>query len=188
MQARQVPAALAALVQQRGGQQAAEPGRVLQRRDGVPGLRGDRGRQRRRQRAGLLDHGAPVAEPCVLVPVGIVDQRIPLPGGGGSRRRASAPPWRFAASTAAKAAASRGSVSTTPNGASLSASASSSSAASSPTSSRSFFRSLVRRPPFLPTRPARRGRAGRQARWPTAPSRVFPRRCGGGCAARHGRG
>ena len=77
MQARQVPTGLAALVQQRGGEQAAEPGRVLQRRDGVPGLRGDRRRQRRRQRAGLLDHGAPVAEPCVLVPVGIVDQRIP---------------------------------------------------------------------------------------------------------------
>ena len=45
---------------------------------GVPGLGGDRGRQRRRQRAGLLDHGAPVGETCVLVPVGIVDQRIPL--------------------------------------------------------------------------------------------------------------
>ena len=45
---------------------------------GVPGVGRDRRRQRRRQRAGLLDHGAPVGETGVLVPVGIVDQWIPL--------------------------------------------------------------------------------------------------------------
>ena len=44
----------------------------------VPGIGGDRRRQRRRHAAGLLDHGAPVGETRVLVPVGIVDQWIPL--------------------------------------------------------------------------------------------------------------
>jgi len=73
-----MPARLAAAAQQRGGEQPAEPRHVLQRRDRGPGLSGDRRRQRRRQTAASVDHGAPVVEAGVLVPVGIVDQRIPL--------------------------------------------------------------------------------------------------------------
>ena len=78
MQAWQVVAGFAALAQQRGGQQSAEPRRVLKRFDRGPRLCRDRCRKRRRQRAALCDEGTPRVEPGVLVPVGIVDQRVPF--------------------------------------------------------------------------------------------------------------
>ena len=62
--------------------------------------------------AGLIDDGAPVLDPGVLVPVGIVDQRIALaPGAVGLSPASVRSACAIAASTAAKAAASRASVS-----------------------------------------------------------------------------
>jgi hypothetical protein len=78
MQAWQVVAGFAALAQQRGGQQSAEPRRVLEWFDRGPRLCRDRCCQRRRQRAALCDDDTPRVEPGVLVPVGIVDQWVPF--------------------------------------------------------------------------------------------------------------
>lgn len=47
-EARQVGASLTAVAEHSGGQQAAEPGRVLQRLDRNPGFTGDRGSEGRR--------------------------------------------------------------------------------------------------------------------------------------------
>nr|UVY99783.1 hypothetical protein K4M19_00093 [Agrobacterium fabrum] len=57
-------------------QQAAEPGRVLQHGQFVPGIEGDDGLQYRRQGFGLAQHAAPFVEPGILVPIEIVNQRI----------------------------------------------------------------------------------------------------------------
>jgi len=63
---------VAALAQQRGGEQAAEPIQMLQRFDVVPKDGGDR----RRQIGGRGEAVAPLLEPLVLVPVEIIDQRV----------------------------------------------------------------------------------------------------------------
>jgi hypothetical protein len=71
-------AGLAAVAQQRGGEQALEPRRPLQRLEGDPGLGRDGGGEGRRQVAGLTDDRAPFGEARVLVPIAVVDQRIAL--------------------------------------------------------------------------------------------------------------
>ena len=83
-EARQMGAGLAAVAQQRGGEQAAEAGRAPQRLDRAPGLVGKRGGEGRRQVARLIDDRAPFGEARVLVPVEVVDERIALADG---RRR-----------------------------------------------------------------------------------------------------
>ena len=159
----------AAVAQQRSCEQAAEPRRVLKRFDGTPGVGGDRRRQSRRHAAGLVDHGAPVVETAVLVPVGIVDERIPLSGAAPrSRRRAVRSALAFAASTAAKAAARWGSVSMTPSGPSRSAS--SRSAPSSPPASVLSALRMELLGPFPLASPARFSRSLQRAWLSFAPS------------------
>ena len=66
----------AGLAQDRRGQQPAEPGRMLQDGKLVPGIEGDDRLQHRRQVFDLAQHATPFVEPCILVPVEIIDERI----------------------------------------------------------------------------------------------------------------
>ena len=61
--------------QQPRNHQRPEPRPVLQRLDGDPGIIGERGREERRQRAGVLGHAKPLLKAGALVPVQIVDER-----------------------------------------------------------------------------------------------------------------
>lgn len=66
----------AGLAQDRGGQQPAEPRRVLKDGKFVPGIKGDDRLKHCRQVVRLPQHAAPFVQPRVLVPIEIVDQRI----------------------------------------------------------------------------------------------------------------
>ena len=59
---------------------------MLERFDRTPGVSGDRRRQRRRQRAGLLDHGAPVGETARPRPSRDRRPADPAPPGAGRSR------------------------------------------------------------------------------------------------------
>ena len=60
--------------QQPRNHQRPKPRPVLQRLDGDPSITGERGREERRQRAGVLDHAKPLLKAGALVPVQIVDE------------------------------------------------------------------------------------------------------------------
>ena len=84
-------ARLAPRPQQPRNHQRPEPRPVLQRLDGDPSLIGERGREERRQRAGVLDHAKPVLKAGALVPVQIVDEgeRVLRAGRHGAGERAA---------------------------------------------------------------------------------------------------
>ena len=77
----------ATFAKQRAGKQVADPQRVLQWIDPRPCLMDDRGGERRRQVAGLIDDRAPFREARILVPVEVIDKRIAFAG----RKRAQSP-------------------------------------------------------------------------------------------------
>lgn len=54
---------------------------MLQHRELVPGVKGNDRLQYWRQITDLVEHAAPFLQTLVLVPIKIVDQRIPFPGG-----------------------------------------------------------------------------------------------------------
>ena len=91
VQAGQVMAGFAARPQQPRNHQRPEPRPVLQRLDGDPGIIGERGREERRQRAGVLDHAKPLLKAGALVPVQIVDEgeRVLRAGRHGAGERAA---------------------------------------------------------------------------------------------------
>src|SRR5690349_14041535 len=62
----QMMARLAPRPQQPRNHQRPEPGPVLERLDGSPGIIGERGREERRQRTGALDHAAPLLKAGAL--------------------------------------------------------------------------------------------------------------------------
>lgn len=64
------------LPQRLGGEQPAEPGRMLQDLQIIPGVEQQGGAQHRRQTFGLGQHDAPFIEPDILIPIEIVDQQI----------------------------------------------------------------------------------------------------------------
>lgn len=66
----------AGFAQDRSAKQPAEPGRMLQNREFVPGIEDNDRLRHRRQVSGLAQDAAPFVEPLVLVPVEIIDQRI----------------------------------------------------------------------------------------------------------------
>lgn len=74
-------AVLTRRAQDRRRQQPAKPGRMLQHRELVPGVKGNDRLQYWRQITDLVEHAAPFLQTLVLVPIKIVDQRIPFPGG-----------------------------------------------------------------------------------------------------------
>lgn len=76
----------AGLAQDRGAKQRAEPGRMLQHRDLVPRIQGDDRLQHRRQILRLPKDATPFLQAFVLVPVGIVDQRISFASAGEAGR------------------------------------------------------------------------------------------------------
>ena len=67
---------LAALSQQGRDEQPPEPRLVLQRLDGAPGLERDGRGERGWQAAGFAERLAPLLQPRILIPVGIIGQRI----------------------------------------------------------------------------------------------------------------
>jgi hypothetical protein len=78
VQAGEMHAGLVALAQQGRARQASDPGRMLERLNGVPADSGDGRGQGRRQALRLLDQAPPLREPSVLIPVGVIDQWIAL--------------------------------------------------------------------------------------------------------------
>ena len=77
----------AALAQDRGGKQPAEPGCVLEDGDLIPAIEGDDRLQDRRQILGARQYGLPLRQPLVLIPVEIVDERILVRNAFGAPRR-----------------------------------------------------------------------------------------------------
>jgi hypothetical protein len=70
---------LAALAQHGGGDEASEPGSMLERLTGVPVIERDRRGERRWQRSGLFELAAPEVEVVVVVAVWIVEEGIARP-------------------------------------------------------------------------------------------------------------
>ena len=126
-----------------------------------------------RQAAGLIDDRAPFLEARILVPVGIIDERIRSPAVAAAGAVAGEGPSARAMAASTEANTSENSSSSAIGG---------SNASSSPsTGSASSTSACVRRPP-LPSPAAPRGRR------PTTPSRARRRRYGGARAARRALG
>lgn len=66
----------AALAKDRGGEQTPEPRRMLQDGDLIPRIEGDDRLKDRWQILGASQHGLPLRQPLVLIPVKVVNERI----------------------------------------------------------------------------------------------------------------
>ena len=85
-EAGQMRAGLAALAQQRGGKEAPETRRPLQRLDRGPGVVRERGGEGGGEFARPIDDFAPWGVARVLIPIDVVDKGIALARGGARRR------------------------------------------------------------------------------------------------------